>query len=87
MIRRRKNIMLKLKNIKNENGILSAEYDPEGSNLLGYIAIDIRTAEVIDSRESEYEKGFPNYKMHARMALKSMISEKPIPKERLVMWY
>ena len=43
--------MLKLKNIKRNNGIISAEYDPENSGDLGNISIDTKSGKVIESRQ------------------------------------
>ena len=45
--------MLKLKNIKMNNGIISAEYDPENSGVLGSVSVDIKSGEIVDSKLSE----------------------------------
>ena len=41
------------------NGIISAEYDPENSGVLGSVSVDIKSGEIVDSKLSEYDKDFP----------------------------
>ena len=79
--------MLKLKNIKKNNGIISAEYEPEASGELGKIAIDIKTGEVIESVETKHDEVLPIYLHHAIYGLKELISQKELPNEQLIMWY
>ena len=79
--------MLKLKNIKKNNGIISAEYDPENSGDLGNISIDTKSGEVMESKLSKLDKPLPMYLHHAANALKKIMNEEEPPKEKLVMWY
>ena len=79
--------MLNLKNIKIDNGIISANYIPEDSEEVGFVSIDIKNGKVIDSVYTEYDGTLHAYFSHAVFALKKLIKEKEIPKERLVMWY
>lgn len=78
--------MLKLKNIKTNNGIISAEYDPENSGDLGSISIYVESGEVVESKTSQLDATFPIYMYHATKALKKLIGERKLPKEKLVMW-
>lgn len=79
--------MLKLKNIKMNNGIITAEYEPENSGNFGSIAIDIKTGEILKAKISEMDIPLPIYLNHAAYTLKEIMNEKTLPKEKLVMWY
>lgn len=79
--------MLKLKNIKRTNDVISAEYDPEDSGELGSVSVDIKSKEITDYRLSKLDEDFPIYLNHAADALVEMASKKELPEERLVMWY
>ena len=79
--------MLKLKNIKKNNNIISAEYDPESSGELGSISVDIDSGKLVDSRASKLDSPLPIYLKHAEDALKKIMIEDDIPKEKLIMWY
>ena len=79
--------MLKLKNIKNNNGIITASYDPEASGELGRISIDKNSGDVIESVASKFDSDYPIYLNHAIDALKKIKNEKELPEEKLVMWY
>ncbi|MGN0515111.1 MAG: hypothetical protein ACI4GD_12620 [Lachnospiraceae bacterium] len=79
--------MLKLKNIKKNNNIISAEYDPESSGELGSISIDIDSGKVVDSQASKLDSPLPMYLKHAEDALKKIMMEDDIPKEKIIMWY
>ena len=79
--------MLKLKNIKMNNGIITAEYEPENSGNFGSIAIDIKTGEILKAKTSEMDIPLPIYLNHATDTLKEIMNEKTLPKEKLVMWY
>ena len=79
--------MLKLKNIKRNNGIISAEYDPENSGDLGNISIDTKSGKVIESKLSKFDNPLPMYLHHAPNALKKIMNEEEPPREKIVMWY
>ena len=79
--------MLRLRNIKMNNGVISASYDPEDSGQIGAIIMEVSTAEIIESNLSEYDKDFPSYYRHAVSALIRLVNEKDIPDEKIVMWY
>lgn len=79
--------MLKLKNIKKNNGVISAEYDPENSGELGNISVDVEQERVVDFNVSKLDDTFPIYANHAVDALIKMKDDKELPKEKLVMWY
>lgn len=81
------NTMLKLKNIKRNNGIISAEYDPENSGIFGTVSIDAKSGEVIESNASEYDKDFPVYLNHAISGLEKLAAQENIPEEKLIMWH
>ncbi len=79
--------MLELKNIKTSDGIISAEYDPENSGNLGSLSINIESGEIVKSTISQLDEPLPIYLYHATQALKKLLLEKELPKEKLVMWY
>ena len=68
------------------NGIISAEYDPENSGVLG-VSVDIKSGEIVDSRLSEYDKDFPVYLGHAVAYLEKLALQDSVPEEKTVMWY
>ncbi len=79
--------MLKLKNIKLNNNILSSKFYPENSEDFGTVSINIETMEVIEKTPSKYDETFPIYLNHAIEGLKKIIGTTELPKEKLVMWY
>lgn len=79
--------MLKLKNIKLNNNILSAEYHPENSDDFGSVSINTENMEVVEQRPSKYDESFPIYLNHAVDALKKLSKTTEIPKEKLIMWH
>lgn len=79
--------MLKLKNLKKNNGIISAEYDPENSGELGSISVDVESGELIELKASKMDDSFPVYLNHAVDALKKLRNEDELPEEKLIMWY
>ena len=85
--RKQVNIILELKNIKTIDGIISAEYDPANSGDLGSVSINIESGEVVKSTISQLDEPLPIYLHHAIQALKKLVIEKNLPKEKLVMWY
>ena len=87
MIRKRRNIMLRLLNIKKNNGVITANYDPEGTGLLGFISLDSKTGKVVEIKASKYDEDFPNHLYHGIWALQEMIEKNELPRERLVMWH
>lgn len=80
------NIMLKLKNIKKNNGTISAEYDPENSGDLGNLTISIENGELIEFNSSKLDDPLPIYLHHAVEALKKMLNGNEVPEEKLIMW-
>lgn len=87
MTRKRKGIMLKLKNIKRSNGLITANYDPEGTGLLGFISLDQKTGDVIEGRASKYDEDMPTHLQHGISALQKMRNFDDLPEEKTVMWY
>lgn len=79
--------MLKLRKIKKNNGIISAQYEPENSSELGYIKIDVSTGKLLKSKVTKFDDPFPMYQSHAVDALKRMIKSDTIPEEKVIMWY
>lgn len=79
--------MLKLKNIRRNNNIISAEYDPEDSGEIGSISIEISSGKVIESKITKLDNPIPMYLYHATRALEKILNEDELPKEKLVMWY
>ena len=79
--------MLKLKNIKKNNGIISAEYEPENSGELGSVSVEVENGKIIESKASKLDNPLPIYLNHAVNALKEMMNKEELPQEKLVMWY
>ena len=68
------------------NGIISADYFPEAAENCGNVSIGIDDEEVLDYRISKMDEVFPIYFQHAVSALKKLMKESNLPKEKLVMW-
>lgn len=79
--------MLKLKNIRRENNIISAEYEPEASGELGAVSLNVENGEVVESKTTSHDGHFAMYLNHAATALKKMADKDTLPEEKLVMWY
>ena len=77
--------MLRLKNIKIENGTAEADFFPENSNTAGHIVVDIQSETI---RSCERVEGFgESYEGHAKLHLLRMAKQNITDKERVVMWY
>ena len=80
--------MLKLKNLRINDGILYGDYDPEASGLVGSVAINVSDGEIVNAVYSEYDKPFHSYFNHAISRMRELVSDQEsIPEEVLVMWY
>lgn len=80
--------MLRLKNLRINDGILYGDYDPESSGLTGSIAIRVSDGEIVNAVYSEYDKPFHSYFNHAISRMRELVSnQESIPEEVLVMWY
>ena len=80
--------MLKLKNIRTNEGILYGDYDPESSGLIGSVAIRVSDGKIVNAVYSEYDKPFQTYFNHAVSRMRELASDQEsIPAEVLVMWY
>jgi hypothetical protein len=79
--------MLKLKNIKLNNGIISAEYEPENTGEVGKIAVDVVSGEVVEQHLAETDNTFPMYFNKALEWLQKVRTSSEIPKEKTIMWY
>lgn len=84
---KRESIMLKLKNIKRNKGLITANYDPENTGDLGFISLDEKTGEVVESKASKYDEDLPTHLNHGITALRKLIKTEELPNEQLVMWY
>lgn len=82
--------MLKLINIKRNNGYIEAGYLPEGSFEKGYVKVDIKTQKIIESQHSKYEEPYEEYsdcRIMAAQGLLDIADKKDLPEEKTVMWY
>ncbi len=79
--------MLTLKNIKKDNKIISADYEPENSGLIGNIKLDITSGKVIDCTSTELDEPLPMYLHHAVNGLIKLAHKENLPNEKLIMWY
>lgn len=79
--------MLRLRNIKKSNNIISAEYDPECSGDIGRISIEVKSGREVEYDMSLMDINFPIYYNHAIEALRKIKDDTDIPEEKLVMWY
>lgn len=89
MQRKLKNTVLKLKNIRAIDGIISADYMPEDKEEVGHVSMNMATKECLSCTETPFEKGFPIYAQHAKQELARLsdLPYKNIPKEKTVLWY
>ena len=79
--------MVKLKNISKNNGIISADYEPEASNECGKVALDVQTGEIVEKQLTSYDKYTQTYFHMALRTLEKIKDDEDYPNERLVMWY
>lgn len=80
--------MIKLKNIVNEDGILSCQVFPEDSELAGNIKVDLNNKQIISFNLPSGYEWCKNHLQHAKdYLLKLYISGENIPKEKTLMWY
>lgn len=82
--------MLKLINIKRDNGYIEAGYLPEDSSEKGYVKVDIKTRKIVESQHSRYEEPYEEYSECRTMAAQGLLAiadREDLPEEKLVMWY
>lgn len=77
--------MLRLKNIKINDGIAEADYSPEDSNWWGHIVVDAKNEEIIHAEEND-EYG-SSYRGHALWKLVDLFKANDKRTECTVMWY
>lgn len=74
--------MIKLKNIKEINGVVSCAFIPEDSNGEGKIVYDRNN----DRAEIVYPSGYEWCKNHVNHAIRFIRETKGLPTERLITW-
>lgn len=79
--------MLRLKNIVKNDTQISANYYPEDSDTNGFVSVDIKSGEILDSDTTSYDEPFNAYLSHAVQALNKMVDLDSLPSEKVVMWY
>ncbi len=79
--------MLRLKNIRKNNGAIQADYFPENAKEQGFLSVDCNTGEILDSEITSYDEPFNGYLAHAAQALARIAKADTVPEEQLVMWY
>lgn len=77
--------MVRLRNIRIENGIAEADYYPEDSEKGGHIVVDLVTQEYIHREEVDDFGG--SYPAHAKYCLIKMAETGDKAERRTVMWY
>ena len=76
--------MVRLKNIRIENGMAEAVFYPEDSKVAGHIVVDLESETVVFCKSVP---GFgESYEGHAKLHLIRMAEQKATDTERLVMW-
>lgn len=77
--------MLRLKNIRIENGKAEADFYPEDSTTAGHIIVNLSNRKIISCDDVP---GYgESYRGHARQHLLRMAEENNTATERTVMWY
>lgn len=79
--------MLRLKNIKRSNGIISSDYFPEGNDIGGTVSICVADGKVVEEQLSNMDVDFPLYFHHAVEGLRALMNKEDIPEEKIIMWY
>lgn len=79
--------MLKLTNIKRNENVIMANYEPEGSGLIGYVSVYVNTGEIVELKKTKCDEDTSGYIFHAVRALNKIANQKVLPDEKLVMWY
>ena len=83
--------MIRLKNIKLENNIISADFYPEMETGGGIISVDARTGEVVNFEPAPRDFDSPSpHAVNRLMEIVRLQEEgkiKVIPNESIVLWY
>lgn len=78
--------MIKLKNIKRINNIISCKILPEDATSYGSLVVDVSTRSVMDYDLPDGYKWCKNHIYHAAEALYRMGLSNDIPSEKNVVW-
>ncbi len=77
--------MLRLVNIKNENGVIRADFFPEQENKSRHIVVNADNGEILEVENGEgYNYMYP---AHAAQTLYEMAQNNDNRTERIVMWF
>lgn len=79
--------MITLKNIKRNNGVISATYYPESNTDGGYISVDVKTGDIIDFVPAKGYGSGASARHYGRKKLIQLATVDELPSERTVMWY
>ena len=79
--------MLTLTNIKRTNEYIEANYIPEHSDEQGFVRVDLKTEDIIESVKTSYDEVMDWYLGHARYRLAKIVDWEEYPEKLVVMWY
>ena len=79
--------MVKLFNIKKADSLISCNYSPENSNLIGFVEFDCTSEEIKQLMYSAYEYGKKMYVAQTIAKLIELSKNDSIPNEAVAIWY
>ncbi len=78
--------MVKLRNIKKNNGLIECDIYPEDCKLNGHIVVDITSKELKEFSLPEGYEWCRNHVTHAKSQLVNLVSKNTFLNEYTVMW-
>lgn len=79
--------MLQLKNIRKNDNTIQADYYPEDREEHGFVIIDCKTGDIINSKTTPSDGELCMYRYHAAYALGRLAKQEMVPDSQRVMWY
>lgn len=79
--------MLRLKNIKKDNGLINADILVEDCTENGHIIVDVEKNKIVSSVLPEGYDWCLSHLGHARKAIIEMSKKNDFPNEKLIVWY
>lgn len=78
--------MVILKKIKRNNGMIEADYYPEGGSSQGHLSVDITSGELLEHKVAPGHE-YSSAVYHAQRDLLRICRLNVLPVERTVVWY
>ena len=79
--------MLQLRNIRRNDNTIQANYYPEDREECGFVAVDCKTGDIINSTITPSDGELGMYCYHAAYALERLAKQENFPETQRVLWY